>query len=170
MLVKDYMTTRLVTVEMDDSLATVREIFEKTGFHHLLVVEQGEVVGVLSDRDLLRHLSPYVGTIVETQRDAATLLKRVHQIMTRHPVTLSPAAGLNEVLEKFRRKDVTCLPVVDGHNKVIGLVTWRDMLKLMGEVLLPPPPVKLTGCDYPGFTSEAGAEGRLIRTCLTCIM
>jgi acetoin utilization protein AcuB len=137
MLAKEYMTTKLVTVEMDDTLATVREIFGNTGFHHLLVVEKGEVLGVLSDRDLLRHLSPYVGTNSETQRDAATLHKHAHQIMTRKPVTLSPESELAEVLEKFRQKDVTCLPVVDARNKVVGIVTWRDMLKLMGAVLLP---------------------------------
>jgi acetoin utilization protein AcuB len=140
MQVKDYMTTRLVTVEMDDTLASVREIFEHTGFHHLLVVDDGAVVGVLSDRDLLRHLSPYVGTAAETQRDAATLNKHVHQVMARHPVTLTPESELAEVLEKFRHKDVTCLPVVDAHGKVVGIVTWRDMLKLMGEVLLPAVP------------------------------
>ncbi len=136
MLVKQYMTTKLVTVEMDDSLATVREIFQNTGFHHLLVVEQGAVVGVMSDRDLLRHLSPYVGTAAETQRDAATLHKHVHQVMARKPVTLSPESELAEVLDKFRQKDVTCLPVVDAHTgKVVGIVTWRDMLKLMGEMM-----------------------------------
>ena len=138
MLVKAYMTTKLVTVEMDDTLAVVREIFDNTGFHHLLVVERGEVVGVLSDRDLLRHLSPYVGTAAETTRDAATLHKHVHQIMTRRPVTLTPDSELGEVLDKFRQKDVTCLPVVDPHsNRVVGIVTWRDMLKLMSSVLFP---------------------------------
>ena len=137
MQVKAYMTTKLVAVEMDDTLAAVREIFQNTGFHHLLVIEQGELVGVLSDRDLLRHLSPYVGTVAETQRDAATLHKHVHQIMTRKPVTLSPESELEEVLEKFRQKDVTCLPVIDARNRAVGIVTWRDMLKLMGTVLLP---------------------------------
>ena len=135
MLVNEYMTTKLVTVEMDDSLATVREIFHNTGFHHLLVVEQGELVGVLSDRDLLRHLSPYVGTNFETTRDAATLHKHVHQIMARRPITLGPASELVEVLDKFRQKDVTCLPVVDPDTRrVVGIVTWRDMLKIMSEM------------------------------------
>lgn len=137
MQVKEYMTTRLVTVEMDDTLDTVREIFDNTGFHHLLVVERGEVVGVLSDRDLLRHLSPYVGTLSETARDVATLNKPVHLVMTRKPVTLAPEAELAEVLEKFGQKDVTCLPVVDAHNRLVGIVTWRDMLKVMGAVLVP---------------------------------
>ncbi|MDY6982772.1 MAG: CBS domain-containing protein [Pseudomonadota bacterium] len=137
MQVKEYMTTRLVTVEMDDTLDTVREIFDNTGFHHLLVVERGAVVGVLSDRDLLRHLSPYVGTLSETARDVATLQKPVHLVMTRKPITLAPAAEFSEVLEKFAQKDVTCLPVVDDHNRLVGIVTWRDMLKVMGTILAP---------------------------------
>lgn len=150
MQVSEYMTTRLVTVEMDDTLDTVREIFDNTGFHHLLVVERGEVVGVLSDRDLLRHLSPYVGTASETARDAATLHKHVHQVMTRKPVTLAPDEELPEVLEKFREKDVTCLPVVDARKQVVGIVTWRDMLKVMQTVLLPAP-------DAPG--ADTGGPG-----------
>lgn len=154
MQVHEYMTTKLVTVEMDDTLETVRDIFDNTGFHHLLVVDGGSVVGVLSDRDLLRHLSPYVGTKSETNRDLATLHKHVHQIMTRHPETVSPDTELREVLDKFKHKDLTCLPVVDRQGKLRGLVTWRDMLKLMGEVFLPPrpePAVQLTGCDDAGL-------------------
>lgn len=137
MQVHEYMTPRIVTVEMDDTLDTVREIFANTGFHHLIVVERGEVVGVLPDRDLLRHLSPYVGTLAETARDAATLQKPVHLVMTRKPPTVSPDSELAEVLGKFEQKDVSCLPVVDARNKAIGIVTWRDMLKVMRTLLLP---------------------------------
>lgn len=133
MQAREFMTTRLVTVEPDDSLETVREIFAHTSFHHLLVVEAGKLLGVLSDRDLLRHLSPYIGTLTESPRDTATLHKRVHQVMTRHPETLGPASALAVAVEKFRLRDVTCLPVVDEAGCPIGIVTWRDMLKLLVE-------------------------------------
>lgn len=135
---REFMTTRLVTVEPDDTLESVREIFAHTSFHHLLVVEAGKLLGVLSDRDLLRHLSPYLGTLTESPRDTATLYKRVHQIMTRHPETVGPASPLAEAVEKFRLRDVTCLPVVDAAGCPVGIVTWRDMLKLLGEVGLRP--------------------------------
>jgi acetoin utilization protein AcuB len=135
MLVSQFMTTRLVTVEPDDTLQTIREIFVHTGFHHLLVVERGVLTGVLSDRDLLRHSSPWLGTATEHPRDTATLHKRAHQIMSRHPETLHPDATLAEAVEKFRLKDVTCLPVTDAGQRPVGIVTWRDMLKLMGEII-----------------------------------
>ena len=71
------MTARVVTVEMDDRLEIVKEIFDTMNFHHLLVVnEQKTLSGVVSDRDLLRAISPYVGSAAETARDLATLNKR----------------------------------------------------------------------------------------------
>ena len=123
------MTARLVTVEIDDSLEVVKEIFDSVKFHHLLVVEAGKLCGVISDRDLLRALSPYIGTPSETARDAATLKKRVHQIMTRKPVTLPPEATIGDAVKVFLENHVSCIPVVDATFKPIGIVSWRDLLK-----------------------------------------
>ncbi|MHB8722881.1 MAG: CBS domain-containing protein [Steroidobacteraceae bacterium] len=66
------------------------------------------MIGVVSDRDLLRALSPYVGGAAETNRDLATLIKRVHQIMTRRPLTLRPQSASAEP---------------------VGILSWRDLLK-----------------------------------------
>ena len=87
MKVQEIMTATVVTVEMDDSLKVVKEIFDNVDFHHLLVIDEGALFGVISDRDLLHVLSPKVGTVAETSADAADLNKRAHQIMSRKPVT-----------------------------------------------------------------------------------
>jgi acetoin utilization protein AcuB len=125
----DLMTPRVVTVELDDPLEAVKKIFDSVKFHHLLVVDAGKLCGVISDRDLLRALSPYIGTRSETARDAATLKKRVHQIMTRKPVTLPPEATLGDAVQVFLEHRVSCIPVVDATFKPIGIVSWRDLLK-----------------------------------------
>lgn len=134
MQASEFMSSRLVTVEPDDTLLAVREIFDNTHFHHLLVVEHGVLRGVLSDRDLLRHLSPWIGTVGELPRDTATLNKRVHQVMRRDPQTLGPDSSIGHALEKFRDCDVTCLPILDAEQRPLGIVTWRDMLKLLGRL------------------------------------
>jgi acetoin utilization protein AcuB len=124
------MTTRLVTVEIDDSLEVVKQIFDSVKFHHLLVVDSGKkLCGVISDRDLLRALSPYIGTVSENARDTATLKKRVHQIMTRQPVTLPPGATLADAVKLFLEHRVSCIPVVGPGFKAVGIVSWRDVLK-----------------------------------------
>src|SRR5271168_4266559 len=91
MALSTIMTARIITVEMDDRLEVAKEIFDTMHFHHLLVVDdRKKLSGIVSDRDLLRALSPYVGSVSETNRDLATLNKRVHQIMSRHLITLRP--------------------------------------------------------------------------------
>ncbi|OPL13047.1 MAG: signal transduction protein [delta proteobacterium ML8_D] len=129
MSIKQIMSKNVVTVEMDDSLKMVREIFNNTRFHHLLVVESGELFGVISDRDLLKALSPYIGTVSENERDRVTLNKRVHQIMTRKPVVLEQDAEIFEAIEIFKNQNISCIPVVDDEYKPVGIISWRDILK-----------------------------------------
>ena len=126
---KKLINEKIVTVEMDDSLGVVKEIFDNTKFHHLLVIERGELFGVLSDRDLLKALNPNIGTIRETAQDAAVLNKKVHQIMTRKPITLMPDASVRNALDIFDKHKVSCIPIVDGENKPVGIISWRDILR-----------------------------------------
>jgi acetoin utilization protein AcuB len=133
MLMRDIMTSRVVTVEMDDRLEVVKEIFDTMNFHHLLVLdEHGKLGGIVSDRDLLRALSPYVGSAAETARDLATLNKRVHQIMTRKAITLQPHSTVAEAVNLLLAHRISCIPIVDDEFKPVGIVSWRDLLKSVG--------------------------------------
>jgi acetoin utilization protein AcuB len=126
------MTTRVVSVEMDDRLDVVKQIFDTLKFHHLLVIDDRKrLKGVVSDRDLLKALSPYVGSASENARDIATLNKRVHQIMSRNLITLHPGAALTEAVKKFLDHRVSCIPIVDDELKPVGILSWRDVLKTM---------------------------------------
>jgi acetoin utilization protein AcuB len=131
MIVQDFMTKRIVTVELDDKLATVKEIFEHMKFHHLLVVEDGRLIGVISDRDLLKALSPNIGTSTESYKDTATLNKRAHQIMTRNPITLRPDALLQDAVNVFNTHSISCIPIVEGDDRPVGIVSWRDTLRVL---------------------------------------
>jgi len=129
MIVETIMSKTVVTVEMDDSLKIIKNIFDNTFFHHLLVVESSTLFGVISDRDLLKALSPNIGTMLETPRDTATLNKRAHQIMTRKPITLLPDADIYQAIEIFNKQIISCIPVVDNTDKPVGILSWRDILR-----------------------------------------
>ncbi len=129
MNVEKIMSKSIVTVEMDDTLKTVKEIFDNTRFHHLLVVESNKLFGVVSDRDLLKALSPKIGTIAETSSDTATLNKKVHQIMSRKPISLDLNAKIHDVIKLFNTNDISCIPIVDDNYKPVGIISWRDILK-----------------------------------------
>jgi acetoin utilization protein AcuB len=134
MSVKKIMNTKPVVVGMEDTLAFMRDLFEQHHFHHLLVTERGVLKGIVSDRDVLKALSPYVGTPAEQTRDTSTLFRRAHQIMTRKPITISAEASMVDAISLFNRNNVSCLPVVSGGNQPLGVVSWRDILKAMERV------------------------------------
>lgn len=129
--IEEIMTKAVVTVEMDDKLSLVKEIFDNSKFHHLLVMEEGKLFGVVSDRDLLKSISPNIGTMVVTYKDMATLQKRVHQVMTRKPVTLMPHNTILEAAVLFNTHRISCIPIVNADFRPVGIVTWRDLIRTM---------------------------------------
>lgn len=129
MKLSEIMSIDPVCVSLDDSLGEVKDIFDHAHFHHLLVVEAGQLIAVVSDRDLLRSVSPNIGTNRYTVNDLATLNKRVHQIATRKPITLGPDNTVLEAVRVFNTHRISCIPIVDTDNKPVGIVSWRDILK-----------------------------------------
>lgn len=129
MSVSSIMTRKVVTVEMDDTLLTIRMIFQHVKFHHLVVVDNRKPVGVISDRDFLKAASPFLGKNVETTRDLDTLKKRAHQIMTRNPVTVYPETSIEAAADLLLEKNISCLPVISSQGDIVGIVTWKDMLQ-----------------------------------------
>ncbi len=135
MYIKDMMTTRLATVMMDDNLGTIRDIFEQVSFHHVLVIDEddGQLVGMVSDRDMRHYLSPKLGTGAELQRDRDTLTQKAHQVMTRNLITLTQEHQVYDAIELFTKHRISAIPVVDANKKPVGIVSWRDILKQIVE-------------------------------------
>ena len=128
MRIVDIMKQRVATIGMDDTLETVRDFFTAAPFHHLLVIEEERLVGILSGKDLYKALSPFLGSGSENQRDRDTLQRRVHQVMTREPITISPQGSITEASELLLTHAISCLPVLEN-GQVVGIVTWRDLLR-----------------------------------------
>lgn len=131
MRVADIMSREPVTVGLDDDLTRVKELFELYRFHHLLVMTGGQLVGVVSDRDLLRATSPFIGRASERPQDVATLHRRVHQIMSRGLVTVPSDLPVQDAVRLMLAKRVSCLPVVEEDGTLVGILTWRDQLRAL---------------------------------------
>ena len=129
MTISSIMTTEVVTVKPDAPLKRIKDIFDHVKFHHLLVVENRELLGVISDRDLLKALSPFTGTLDELPRDRGTLGKRAHQICSHNPITASQDTTIDAAARILIEKNVSCLPVVSEGGAIEGIVTWKDLFK-----------------------------------------
>ena len=129
MSVTRIMTKDVVSVGLDESLRTVHDIFQQQNFHHLLVVEEDKLIGVISDRDLNQAISPFVGTLEEQARDLVTLNLKAQQIMSRDPIVVTAKDSIFKAIKIFNRNTISCIPVVDEQGKPIGIISWRDVLR-----------------------------------------
>lgn len=133
MIVDDIMSKSLVTVNVSDNLWKVKQLFEETGFHHLLVVQDDKLIGIVSDRDYLKAISPRIDTVTERAKDAETLNKTVRQIMTADVITLAPNTDVYDAIDIFIYNKISCIPIVDQDNKPQGIVSWRDILLVVAK-------------------------------------
>ncbi len=131
MSVSQIMTKNLVTLSIDDDLAQAKRVFDQNNFHHILILNGEELAGIITDRDLYLHLSPYIGTSKETPKDTTLLRKKLHLIMSRQLITATAETTLNEAALLFYDNHISCLPIVDEAFRPIGIITWRDVIKII---------------------------------------
>jgi acetoin utilization protein AcuB len=134
MLVRDVMSRRVVFVDLDDTVESITRLFRERGFHHAVVVDRElRVCGVVSDRDVLKVTSPFVTKLAERPMDLHTLRMPAHQLMTRHPVTIAPEATISDAAQRMADQRCSCLPVVDSRGRTVGIVTSRDVLRVVAR-------------------------------------
>jgi acetoin utilization protein AcuB len=115
---------------MDAKLSDVQDVFEREQFHHVVVTENGRAVGVISDRDLLKRLSPFLGNkLNERKQDENTLNLKVHQVMTRNPVSALPGDTVQRAVDLILEHNFRSLPVLDEDRKPVGIISWKDILR-----------------------------------------
>jgi CBS-domain-containing membrane protein len=147
MKIKDLMTVNVITVSLSTTINEVAEILYKHHFTGVPVVdEKGIVRGVIAERDFIAsdskiYLPTYIKLLTEMdyiKGDKLRLPKDVQKIinatagdiMNKNVVTISPEVDIDELAELFARKRVNPIPVVDGQQKLLGIVSRSDLIKL----------------------------------------
>lgn len=131
--IEQFMTKTLITIGLDTELKQVADLFDANQIHHLLVVDDDgkTLLGVVSDRDYLKHVSPNLGTTRFVWNDLQSLDQPVHKIMSRKLITLAPDNTLDDVINTFKKNKISCIPIVTLDKEVVGILTWRDLLNLI---------------------------------------
>jgi CBS domain-containing protein len=124
--VADVMTGKVVTLSPHHSFSEAANLMNDRYFRHCVVIDsRGCVVGVISDRDILRALA----------RNPNARSKSLEQVMTRNPVTVRRNTPIAEAVGKIISKRINCLPVVESDGTVCGIVTSTDLLKSYQQLL-----------------------------------
>ena len=135
MTLEQIMSHDVVCVAPDTTLMEIRKLLQERGFHHLLVLnENDELVGVISDRDVLRVVSPFIDTFTESQRDVRTLSRPASDIMRDEPITVHHSTSITDAAARLLHEDISSLPVVDENDQLCGIVTSKDLLRYYADV------------------------------------
>jgi CBS domain-containing protein len=129
--VRDIMTSPVVIVAPQTPVPQASALMKERGIRHLPVIENGQLVGIVSRGDL-REAS-ISEAINADLYEISFLLSRlpVSKLMTRQVVTISPDALIVDAVELMTGNKIAGLPVVDETGSVIGIVTESDLLRLL---------------------------------------
>lgn len=129
MTVDGIMSRDLVTVALDTTLMEMRSRLREAEFHHLLVMEDDDLLGVISDRDILKVLGPFLDAYNGTEPfDAETLAQPAREIMRTDPPTVGPDTEIEDAARLLLDHNISCLPVIEG-PELVGIVTTKDLLQ-----------------------------------------
>jgi acetoin utilization protein AcuB len=129
MKVSEIMTMDPVKVSPRDPLIEVRALFYRRRIRHILVMEGDRLRGVISDRDVLQAVSPFLDTYLEEFRDVSTLGAAAESIMTSDPITVHPDTPIEAAARLMLDHRISCLPVVETTGRVLGILTTVDLIK-----------------------------------------
>ncbi|RME74178.1 MAG: CBS domain-containing protein [Planctomycetota bacterium] len=129
-LVSRWMSRDVVTVQPEDRLIDVFEHMRERRIRHVPVLADGQLVGIVSDRDVRHALPMRTGESGGVEREVfgeALFETPVDKVMTRHPITVGPETTIREAAEIVCREKIGALPVVSG-GELVGIVSAEDLL------------------------------------------
>ena len=131
--VADVMMKAPVTLDAGDILDLASDIMNLGRIRHIPILENGKLVGVLSQRNLFHSaLVVALGLGPKARKD---MLKSIHirEVMSAPVITVSPETGIKQAARTMLEKKIGCLPVVEN-QRLVGLVTESDILRYVAHL------------------------------------
>lgn len=129
--VRDLMTHDVLAARPEDTAATLRNLMYERDVRHIPVVENDRIlVGLVSQRDLLRHSLIEQSDVPDFIEDALLERLRVRELMTTGVVSIEADSDIREAAQLMYENKFGCLPVVEG-SRLVGILTESDFVRLM---------------------------------------
>lgn len=129
------MKRQVITLTHGDPISRIRKTFTDTGVGHLPVVNDGQLVGIVSWTDLMRvSFGDAFGESTEAVDATLDHTITLEQLMEPNPITLDHTATIRDAAAILAKADFHSLPVVDGEH-LVGIVTSSDLISYLNELL-----------------------------------
>jgi len=120
------MSRKVVFVSEDDDLSRAYDSMRALEIQHVPVVRDEKVVGILSDRDVLRHAHQTRGKV-----DFQHI--KVRDAMTTNVAVCAPSTSIGSAVDLMLERQIHCLPVIGSDQKLVGIITSSDLLRLLRD-------------------------------------
>lgn len=142
MLVNNWMSKKVVTIDENDSMQDAINLIKQHKINMLPVMKKGKLVGVVTDRDL-KKASASDATTLDVHELLYLISKiKVKEIMSKKPVTIPINFTIEETATILLEHNISGAPVVDNDNQVVGIITQTDIFKVI---------ISLTGIAKKGI-------------------
>jgi len=151
MLVKNWMSKDVITVNEDDSMQDALKLMKQHNIRMLPVLKNGSLVGVVTDRDLKRA-SASDATTLDVHEMLYLISKiKVKNIMAKNPISVPPDLTVEETAQVLLNNKISGAPVVDDSGQVVGTITQTDLFRVL---------IALTGIGKRGIQFAFQTEDR----------
>ena len=131
MYVGRIMHKQLVTVAPDTSLKKAKEIIENKKINHLLVINKnGDLVGLISDRDVRQSWASPATTLSVHELNYLLTQLTVEHIMAKKIITISPGTTIERAAYIMQQNRINALPVIEA-EKLVGIITSTDVMDVL---------------------------------------
>lgn len=133
-LVRDVMTSSVTTIPRDAPLLVAAITMRRDSIRHIPVVEVDKLVGVITERDILRCSPSLLSNIGQDEYNAIFENTLVERVMNRTPKTIPPDLPIRDAIALMIEHKVGCLPVVEGES-IVGILTRSDLIHLLARMI-----------------------------------
>ena len=142
MLVKNWMSKNVITVDVNDSMQDAMKLLKENDIRMLPVMKKAKLVGIVTDRDL-KKASASDATTLEVHELLYLLMKiKVKDIMTRDVITVPPDYTVEETAQVLQKNRISGAPVVAADGQLVGTITQTDLFRVL---------ISLTGVGNGGI-------------------
>lgn len=124
------MRSPVKTLAPDTPFADARQLFHRSRFRHVPIVNaDGKLVGVISDRDVLREAAAASTTPVAWLNEVVAPTRTIEDFMIKRVLTATPAAEIRQIAKAMFEERIGSMPIVNEEEKLVGIITRSDILR-----------------------------------------
>ncbi|MBI4619254.1 MAG: CBS domain-containing protein [Desulfobacterales bacterium] len=131
MLVKNWMSKDVITVDIDDSMKTAIKLMEDYNIRRIPVLKKDRLKGIVSYLDINRESASQANALAVSELNYLIEKIKVKDIMSANPKTISPHDTVEEAAVVMLEQKIGSLPVIDSNGKLIGIITESDIFKVI---------------------------------------